>query len=141
MYARGVNFMSLLFMNVYRIYILLVWFDQKEKNWFWVCLCPFVDDWQKWGEKFESFIYAYLCMIFLFYTKRKKSILRVLYMHIYVIYMHVYFFNWYQSIYVLFSIGIRAYMLICVICFMHHWISLLFITMHELRGSFYEASL
>ena len=120
MYAVGANFTSLLFVNVYRIYILLVWFDEKGENYFWVYLCSFVDDLTIRGREIWSFIYACLCIIFLFHTKREKRNLRVLYMHVYVIYMHIYFFfNWYQSIYVLFSIGIKAYMLICVICFMH----------------------
>ena len=34
-------------------------------------------------------------------------------------YFDIFFFNWYPSIYVFFSIGIKTCMLICVICFMH----------------------
>ena len=97
--CRGINFTSLLFMNVYRIYILLAWYDKKGEIFFWVYLCPFVDDLTKRGEKFG-----------------------VLYMHVYVIYMHVCFFNWYQSIIVLFMQNGEKYssfMHICVIWFMH----------------------
>ena len=85
---------------------------KKGENFYWVYLCPFVDDLTKRGREIWSFIYACLCMISLFYTKRGRSILRI-YICMFI------FFNWYQSIYVLFSIGIKAYMLICVIYFMH----------------------
>ena len=58
----------------------------------------FVDDLTKRGRGI-GVLYMHDYLIFLFYTKRGRRILRVLYMHVYVIYMHVYF-----------SIGIRAYM-------------------------------
>ena len=54
MYAGGANFMSLLFMNVYRIYILLVWFD----------FAPLLMIDKKRENDFE-FIYAYLDIEFM----------------------------------------------------------------------------
>ena len=83
MYAWRINFTSLLFMNVYRIYILLVWFDKKGEKFFWVYLCPFVDDLTKrWREIWSLymhvyFIYMHVYFIFLFYTKRGRRILRI----------------------------------------------------------------
>ena len=51
MYARGVNFTSLLFMNVYSIYTFICVFS--------VCT-PLLVNWQKGKEKFGVFIYACL---------------------------------------------------------------------------------
>ena len=60
MYTGGVNFTSLLFMNVYRIYITLLFDLTKRRRRFFlrVYLCPFVDELTKRGEVFWSFIYA-----------------------------------------------------------------------------------
>ena len=138
MYAGGVNFTFLLFMNVYHIYLFILSCQKEGKDFLKFCFCPFVDDWQKGENDFD------ICM-FLFYTRRGRRNLENLLMLVYlqlVSYMHVYF-----------SIGIRAHMFslckkgrsilhLCIyvlfgLCI--HWISLLFIAMHELRGSFYEA--
>jgi len=128
MYAGGVNFTSFLFMNVYRIYIsllfvvckkgenifislcLLIFFcclTKRRKflvydpfvDLFWhnggidcflnLCLYPFVDDWQKWGEIF------------------------VFYMHVYLFYMHVY---------LCFPLASNAYMSINVYWYQEHCI-------------------
>ena len=138
MYAGGVNFTSLLFMNVYRIYILLVWFDKKGENCFWVYLWPFVDDLTKRGREIWSFIYACLFFIYmhvyfisLFYTKRGEAFWEFIYACLFfqLVSVHICFVHaksiLHLCIYVLF-----------VLCI--HWISLLFIAMLELRGSFYE---
>ena len=88
----------------------------------------------KRGKKFILFICAPLLMIW----QKGGEKFGVLYMHVCVIYMHIYF-----------SISISAYMFclckkgrsilhlwiyvlfgLCI-----HWISLLFIAMHELRGA------
>jgi len=66
MYAGGVNFTSLLFMNVYRIYILIVWF----------VFATLLMIWQKGGEVFGEFIYACL-FYFLVYAKRKKNLMNL----------------------------------------------------------------
>ena len=62
----------------------------KSEKFFWVYLCPFVDDWQKGGEKFESFRYAcfmsFICNVYFFFQLISEHICFV--------------FNWYQSIYV-----------------------------------------
>ena len=116
MYVGGINFTSLLFMNVYRIYILLVWFDQKEENYFWVYLCPFVDDWQKGGEKFGVLFMHVYAWFSCFIQKRRKEFWEF-YICIFMsfiwclsfICMFI-FFNLYQNIYILFSIIISAYM-------------------------------
>ena len=105
-------------MNVYRIYILLDWFDKKGEIFFKFIYVPLLMIWQKGGEKvgvLYMHVYAWFPM-FMNFLKR----LRILYIHVYVIYIHVYFFfNWYQSICILFSIDIKAYMLICANYFMH----------------------
>ena len=65
MYAGGVNFTSLLFMNVNRIYILLVWFDQKGRNFFEFIYALVLMIWQKGGEKFGVLymhVYAWVLM-------------------------------------------------------------------------------
>ena len=67
MYVGGVNFTSLLFMNVYRIYIFIAWF----------VFAPLLMNWQKRGEGFWEFIYACLfsCLwiYVLFNAKRGKE--------------------------------------------------------------------
>ena len=64
MYTEGVNFTSLLFMNVYHIYISLL-FD--------LFFAPLLMNWQKREEEFGEFIYACL-FYFLVYAKRGERI-------------------------------------------------------------------
>ena len=60
MYTGGANFTSLLFMNVYRIYIFIICLSSP----------PLLMNWQKGGEEFWEFMYAcvllYLCIYVLF---------------------------------------------------------------------------
>ena len=138
MYAGGVNFTSLLFMNVYRIYILLVWFDKRgEKFFFEFIYAPLLMIWQKGGEKFRV-LYMHVYFISFFYTKRRRRILRIYICMFISIGIRAHMFCLYKkgrSIYVYFLI----YAYICCLVYAYHWIFLLFIAMHELRGSFYEA--
>ena len=69
----GVNFMSLLFMNVYYIYILIVWF----------VFCPFVDDLTKKGR---SIWRVYICMFILFSRLCKKGEKNLVSLCIYVLF-------------------------------------------------------
>ena len=124
MYAGGVNFTSLHFMNAYCIYILLGSFDKKGEKFLFSLFMPLCWWFSKKGERNLE---IYICML-----------------NFETLYMHVSF-----------SIGIRAYKFclckkgrsilhLCIyvlfgLCI--HWISLLFIAMHELRGSFYWALL
>ena len=132
MYAGGANFTSLFFMNVYRIYLYCL-----------ICFYPFFDDWQKGGEVFDEFIYA--CMnvscIFLFYTKRGRRILRV-YICMFIFLFNAYMFCLYKKGR---SIG-RVYLYLFPHLYIYVVFGLsnslnifMFIAMHELRGSFYEA--
>ena len=132
MYAGGVNFTSLFFMNVYRIYISLLfdlfsplcwWFDKKGERNFGVYICMYASSFsfpcfiQKWGEGFWSFIYAcFLVYAYMFCLyKKRRSIWRV----------YLYFIP-HLCIYVLFSLCISLNFY-------------LFIVVHELMGSFYKA--
>ena len=137
-------------MNVYRIYILLVWFDKKGRIFFEFICAPLLMIWQKGRKKFRV-LYMHVYAWFPCFIQKGRNFLRVLYMHVYVIYMHVYFFQLVSEhicfsfqlvsehicfVYVKSILHLCIYVL-CVLCI--HWISLLFIAMHELRGSFYEA--
>ena len=160
MYAGGVNFTSLLFMIVYSIYNFIVWFMQKGGEIlfmpFIVCfefllmpICCWID---KREEKYFEILYAclkrgrsiwwvYICMyaclfhFLVLYRKREK------------------YLEW-DFIYacLFFSIDIRAYMFclckkgrsilqLCMYVYEHSLHIFMFIAMHELRGSFYEAQL
>ena len=131
MYAEGVNFTSLLFMNVYRIYIFnIVWFVSP--------LCWWID---KKGEKYLMSLYMHVYFISLFYTKRRRRILRV------YICMFIFLFNAYMfclctkrrsiwRVYLYLFPHLCIYMLF-VLC--TSFIIFMFIAMHELRGSFYKA--
>ena len=133
MYAGGVNFTSLIFINVYRIYILLVWFDEKGENYFWVYLCPFVDDLTKRGRGILEF---YICMIISFHCfiqKGEEEFWAYIYACYFSIGIRAHIFclcKKGRSIYVYFLIF--AYM--CYLVYAYHWISLLFIAMYELKG-------
>ena len=87
MYAGGVNFTSLLFMNVYRIYIFIACFS----------FAPLLMNWQKGGEVFEEFIYA--CLFhFLVYAKRGRRIAMHVYFLIYA-YMFCFVYTFYSISY------------------------------------------
>ena len=133
MYAGGVNFTSLLFMNVYHIYILLFWFDKKREreNFFLSLFMPLCWWFYKKGERYSLFYFIFLLYIWIDKIGEKR-ILSLLHMHVF------------------FPVDIRAYMFylckkgrsilyLCIFVLSIHWISLLFIAIHELRGSFYEA--
>ena len=82
MYAGGVNLTSLLFMNIYRIYIFTVWF----------VFTPLLMIDIK-GEKNSENDFEFICMF--------RNSENDLYMHVYlqlISYMHVYFYNWYMHI-------------------------------------------
>ena len=136
MYARGANFTSLFFMNVYRISLLFDlfsplywWFDKKGERYL-IYICMFID--KKGGEIFDD-LYMHVYFIFLFYnkkgekdflcyTKKRRRFLgrRIFNLCMFIsLFMHIY---------------------IClVLCTLLN--ILLFICMLELRGSFYEAYL
>ena len=156
MYAGGINFTSLLFMNVYRIYILLIWFDKKgEKFFFRVYLCPFVDDLIKKGERNFGVLYmhVYACLFHsLFYTKREKNFKSFIYACLFSCLFSCLMHMWFclckkgRSIYAkrreVFREFIYVYFIVYVYMFvLMHFIEYLylFIVMHELRGRFYEA--
>ena len=109
MYVGGVNFTSLLFMTVYRIYIFIVWF----------VFASLLMIWQKGGERFWEFIYAclfsYLCIYVLFMQKGEKNLVGLC-MFI-SLFMHIWLFCFMHFIEYIFMV----------------------IVMHELRGSFSEA--
>ena len=111
MYSGGVNFTSLLFMNVYHIYILLVWFDQKGKKNFIECIyAPLLMIWQKGGEKF-GVLYMHVYAWFPCFIQKGRKTFWEFYRCMFMSFKCKFiFFNWYESIYVLFSIGISAYM-------------------------------
>ena len=75
-YEGGVNFTSLLFMNVYRIYILIVWFVFSP-------LCWWID---KKGKK-------YLESLFMFISSSFIHICVVWFMH-FIEYLYVYCYAW-----------------------------------------------
>ena len=98
MYAGGANFTSLFFMNVYRIYISLLfdlfsplcwWFDKKGKRYLiYICMiyiCMFID--KKGGEIFDGVYF-----IFLFYNKKEEK--DFCFMHVYLlVYAFIYLFS------------------------------------------------
>ena len=65
MYAWGVNFMFPFFMNVYHIYILIVWF----------IFAPLLMIWQKGGEVFDLYMHVY--------WQKEGEIFEDLYIHVY----------------------------------------------------------
>ena len=109
--CRGVNFTSLLFMNVYRIYILLVWFDKKGE----IFLSLFMPFCWWFDKKEERNLEFYICMIIsfpYFIQNGKEEFWEFIYACL--------FFNWYQSIYVLFmqkGEKYSSFMHICVTWF------------------------
>ena len=67
MYAEGVNFMSLLFMNVYSIYTFIVCFMHKGRKILFMpfivlCLYPFIDELTKRGERYFGVLYMRVCL-------------------------------------------------------------------------------
>ena len=98
MYAGGVNFTSLLFMNVYNIYTFIVWFMQKGRKILFMpfyCLYPFVEELTKRGRDIlEDILEFYICM---FVYGRYFG---VLYMHVCLyacLFKFVIFYHWYQE--------------------------------------------
>ena len=83
MYAGGVNLTSLLFMNVYRIYIFIAC----------ISFSPLLINWQKGGEVFGDFIYACL-FYFLVYAKRGKRIWNFVSLCIYVCISFIHFIEY-----------------------------------------------
>ena len=96
MYAGGANFTSLFFMNVYRIYIFIIWF----------VFTPLLMIWQKGGEEFWSFIYACLfsCLMHICFVYAK---------------MGEVFMQKGEKYLESFFIFIFSFMHICVVWFMH----------------------
>ena len=119
MYAGWVNFTSLLFMNVYRIYILIVWFIFRL----------FIDELTKRGR---SIWWVNICMFILFprlYKKGEKNLVSLC-MFIFIIGICIYVF--------IYAEGEKHSLLMHV--YVEHSLNIfIFIAMHELRGSFYEA--
>ena len=93
MYVGGVNFTSLLFMNIYRIYIFIACFS----------FAPLLMNWQKGGEEFGEF-YMHVYFISLFMQKGEEELLCMfisLFLHICVVlfmhfieYLYVYCYAW-----------------------------------------------
>ena len=130
--AGGVNFMSLLLMNVYCIY-LLAWFDKKGENFFWVYLCPFVNDLTKRGREIWRFIYVYLFHFLVLYKKGEKDFESFVYAYMFCLCKkgrRIWWVDACLSPYLCIHFCLVLYTLLNI---------LLFIVMHELRGSFYEA--
>ena len=106
MYAGGVNFMSLLFMNVYSIYTFIVLiYAKREKNIVYslYCLYPFVDELTKRGRDILEFdicmfvhicfcFYMHMCLNLLSFTIGTKSIFCW-----YWYQEHLLLFCWYQE--------------------------------------------
>ena len=138
MYAGGVNFMSLLFMNVYRIYILLVWFDKKGEFFFEFIYAPLLMIWLKGGENFgdlylhvyawfpyfiqkgrkefwEFYICIYICMFMCFIYACLCHLYACLFFQL--VSEHICFvFNRYQSIYVNMFYAYIEYLYCLLLC-------------------------
>ena len=113
---------------------------KKRKILFSVCT-PLLMNWQKGGEKFGVFIYACLFYLLPFTIDIKIGIKSIFC-------WYQIFFCWYQEHLVLYLlIGIKSmfislvYQISCLcIFYVEHLLHIfMFIAMHELRGSFYEA--
>ena len=141
MYAGEANLMTLLFMNVYHIYIYVVcfssplyWWVAKKGRKIWVHICMFIC------------VYAYIYFM-------------CIHMHIFMFLISkpliAYSFHWHLSLHVLLASELHWIYYIhmfhnfdCISFFIvywylsFNWISIclyLFYVMHELRESFYEA--
>ena len=138
MYAGRVNFTSLLFMYVYRIYLsllfvlykkgenifmslclLILLFDKKEEKIVFVYLCPVVDFiLTKWGSR----LFLSLCLPLCWWIDKKGERNLEIYICMFSLCMFtfVYFYHWYID----FTIDIRAidimYVYLCM--FMHIYI-------------------
>ena len=114
-------------MYIAYMYLYCLIYAKRKKNIiyvFSVCtLCWWID---KKGERNLEFLYMHVCLICYLLPLISRA-----------------FFGWYQEHFLLVSRAclFHWYQISCLCIFMLsiHGISLLFIAMHELRGSFYEA--
>ena len=138
MYAGGANLMSLLFINVYRIYIHIVsfssplcWWVTKKRRKFWVYICMFIC------------FYAYICFMHIHMHILLWFWYPNLLLHIHFISILVYMFYWYLS-FIEYIICMCFMILIAysLLLFIGIWALLNILklyAMHELNGSFYKA--
>ena len=138
MYAGGVNFTSLLFMNVYRIYLIILICQKEGKDFLKFCFCPFVDDWQKKGEWFWVYMH---CLESLYaYLEKGGEWLWDFYawlLTIDIIYACL-FLQLVSSIYVFVYAKGEKHSSLMHVCIEHSLHIFMFSAMHELKGSFYE---
>ena len=94
----------------------------------WVYFEPFVDEWQKGGEVFEMYMHVFLTLL----LKGRR------------IYVYAYMFcfaNRRKRVWLVLCLLACLSPYICIHVYVLHCYILLFIVMHELRGSFFEALL
>ena len=113
---------------------------------FIVYLDPFVDDWQKGGEVFSIWVYIhdfYMHDFYLFIYKKGEKYFVVLFytsLIVFVLLMSRIFLLISRPLFKEHVLYISLfYACLCIVMFNIHCIYLLFIAMHELRGSFFEA--
>ena len=98
MYVGGVNFTSLLFMNVYSIYTFIVWCLQKGRkikfmSLLFVPLCWWID---KKGERYFGVWYMHVCLCMF-------------------VYMHVcYIYHWYKKLLLLVLVSRTSFVVLLV---------------------------
>ena len=128
MYAGELTSRLSLFKNVYRIYLFIVWF----------AFTPSLMNWQKGGEIFCEFIYAYFSHLLVFIQKGGEGFWVLIYT-CFCIYMFWFLTKRGRSIWCVYAC-LSPYLCIHVCLVLCPSLNiLLFIVMHELRGSFYKA--
>ena len=141
MYPGGVNLTSLLFSNIYRIYIFIVWFDFTP--------LLMID---KKGERNSENNLEFICMFRKFiciFRKRGRMTLRLLCM-----FFRNRVYTWLLTIDIIYAclllpLVLSIYVFVYAkrekhsslmhVCIEHSLHIFMFIALHELRGSFYEA--
>ena len=83
---------------------------KREKFFFEFSYAPLLMIWQKGERNLEFYICMFMHDFLVLYKKGEKTFESFIYACLCHLNACLFFFNWYESIYVLFSIGISAYM-------------------------------